>query len=242
MSAGRWPAIPAIRPQRTRRPNRPTQPETFKALALNEDGPTRGKFLARLHGEVSKRGTIDMLRHDIRHGAHDLDLFYGTPSPGNEQARGRFVRNRFTVTRQLGYSRNETQQALDGLVRGAKREDIPASLTRHVAGKLESLGEALCLELGTNDRFMLADLLREHDTLEERIVSCTKRINEKMRPRDKQLDLLTTVPGIDRDPASATSRAAPLRSFRLHICFTGKSGTTSKSPLPPMRSAGLRGI
>ena len=92
---------------------RATQPEAAEALALDEDGPTRRKFLARLQGEVSKRGTIEVLRHGIRHGAHDVDLFYGTPSPSNEQARQRFEQNRFTVTRQLRYSRDETQRALD---------------------------------------------------------------------------------------------------------------------------------
>ena len=94
---------------------RDTQPEAAEALALapGEDGPTRRKFLARLQGEIAKRGTVEVLRHGIRHGAHDLDLFYGTPSPGNEQARDRFERNRFTVTRQLRYSRDETQRALD---------------------------------------------------------------------------------------------------------------------------------
>ena len=92
---------------------RATQPEAAEALALDEDGPTRRKFLARLQGEVSKRGTIEVLRHGIRHGAHDLDLFYGTPSPGNEQAKERFEQNRFTITRQLRYSRDETQRALD---------------------------------------------------------------------------------------------------------------------------------
>ena len=92
---------------------RDTQPEAVEALALDEDGPTRRKFLARLQGEIAKRGTIEVLRHGIKHGAHDLDLFYGTPSPGNEPARDRFERNRFTVTRQLRYSRDETQRALD---------------------------------------------------------------------------------------------------------------------------------
>ena len=90
-----------------------TQPEAAEALALKEDGPTRRKFLARLQGEIAKRGTIEVLRHGIKHGAHGLDLFYGTPSPGNERARDRFERNRFTVTRQLRYSRDETQRALD---------------------------------------------------------------------------------------------------------------------------------
>ena len=92
---------------------RATQPEAAEGLALNEDGPTRRKFLARLQGEISKRGTIEVLRHGIRHGAHDLALFYGAPSPGNEPARERFEQNRFTVTRQLRYSRDEMQRALD---------------------------------------------------------------------------------------------------------------------------------
>ena len=92
---------------------RDTQPGAAEALALDEDGPTRRKFLARLQGEISKRGTIEVLRHGIRHQSHDVDLFYGTPSPGNEQAGERFEQNRFTVTRQLRYSRDETQRALD---------------------------------------------------------------------------------------------------------------------------------
>ena len=54
-----------------------------------------------------------MLRHGIKHGAHDLDLFYGTPSAGNRQAQERFAQNHFTVVRQLRYSGDETQRALD---------------------------------------------------------------------------------------------------------------------------------
>ena len=92
---------------------RETQPEVAEALALGEDGPTRRKFLARLQGEISKRGTIDVLRHGLKHGAHDLDLFYGTPSPGNEKAKTLYEANHFSVTRQLRYSRDETQLALD---------------------------------------------------------------------------------------------------------------------------------
>ncbi|WP_045221805.1 type I restriction endonuclease subunit R [Desulfonatronum thioautotrophicum] len=89
------------------------QPEVAASLALDEDGPTRRKFLARLQGEISKRGVIEVLRHGVRHGAHDLDLFHGTPSADNPRARERFGLNRFTVTRQLRYSRDESQLALD---------------------------------------------------------------------------------------------------------------------------------
>ena len=92
---------------------RATQPDAAESLSLYKSGPTRRRFLARLQGQIAKRGTIDVLRHGIRHGAHELDLFYGTPSADNEKARERFARNRFTVTRQLHYSRDETQRALD---------------------------------------------------------------------------------------------------------------------------------
>ena len=92
---------------------RATQPETADSPALGDAGPARRKFLARLQGEISRRGTIDVLRHGIKHGACALDLFYATPTAGNVQARERFEQNRFTVTRQLRYSRDEAQRALD---------------------------------------------------------------------------------------------------------------------------------
>ncbi len=90
-----------------------TQPQVAEALDLGQDGPTRRTFLARLQGEITKRGTIEVLRHGVRHGPHHLDLFYGTPSPGNERAQVLYAANRFSVTRQVRYSRDETQLTLD---------------------------------------------------------------------------------------------------------------------------------
>jgi len=92
---------------------RATQPKVADALDLDHDSPTRRKFLARLQDEVSKRGVVDVLRNGVQHGPHHIELFYGTPSPGNAQARALYAQNRFTVTRQLRYSRDETQRALD---------------------------------------------------------------------------------------------------------------------------------
>ena len=90
-----------------------TQHPLLAAFDLDHDSPVRQKFLARLQGEIGKRGVIDVLRNGIKHGQHDVQVFYGTPSPGNLKAVERFSLNRFSVTRQLRYSRDDTALALD---------------------------------------------------------------------------------------------------------------------------------
>jgi type I restriction enzyme, R subunit len=90
-----------------------TQPALVAALGLDDDGPVRQKFLARLQGEITKRGIIDVLRSGVKHGPHEVTLFFGSPSPGNSAAMARFRHNRFSVTRQLRYSQDDTAHALD---------------------------------------------------------------------------------------------------------------------------------
>ena len=86
---------------------------THASPAPGQDGNAQRRFLARLQGEVARRGTIDVLRHGLKHGPQHLDLFYAAPSPGNEKAAELFEHNRFTVSRQLRYSNDETRRALD---------------------------------------------------------------------------------------------------------------------------------
>jgi type I restriction enzyme R subunit len=94
-----------------------TQPENLKKVGISSylDGKdiTRQKFLARISSEIGKRGVIDVLRRGIDHGPLHFDLFYGTPSPGNPTAAEKFAKNRFSITRQLRYSLDETRRALD---------------------------------------------------------------------------------------------------------------------------------
>jgi type I restriction enzyme R subunit len=97
---------------------RATQPEALKKLAIADVHDAadinRLKFLARLSAEVGKRGVIDVLRKGIDHSpAGHFDLFYGTPSEGNAKAAARHALNRFSITRQLAYSSDETRRALD---------------------------------------------------------------------------------------------------------------------------------
>ena len=90
-----------------------TQPKVYEQLGLASDGPPRLKFLARLQGEIAKRGVVNVLRQGIKHGPASVELFYGTPSPGNVKAAELFAANLFSITRQLRYGKEETQLALD---------------------------------------------------------------------------------------------------------------------------------
>ena len=95
-----------------------TQPEAFRKLAMADANDAKDinrlKFLARLSSEIGKRGVIDVLRKGIEHHpAGHFDLFYGTPSAGNDKAQALHAQNRFSVTRQLAYSGDETRRALD---------------------------------------------------------------------------------------------------------------------------------
>ncbi|MEI6072014.1 MAG: type I restriction endonuclease subunit R [Verrucomicrobiae bacterium] len=94
-----------------------TQPEEYAKLGVSgftdKKSMARQKFLARLQGEITRRGVIDVLRRGIKHEALSFDLFYGTPSPENAKAVARHAMNRFSITRQLRYSREETKRALD---------------------------------------------------------------------------------------------------------------------------------
>jgi type I restriction enzyme R subunit len=97
---------------------RTTQPEALKKLAIADVHDAadinRLTFLARLSAEVGKRGVIDVLRKGIdHHPAGHFDLFFGTPSDGNAKASALHALNRFTITRQLAYSSDESRRALD---------------------------------------------------------------------------------------------------------------------------------
>ncbi|MBN8691238.1 MAG: type I restriction endonuclease subunit R [Armatimonadetes bacterium] len=90
-----------------------TQPKVFGQLELGTEGIKRHQFLTRLQGEIAKRGIVDVLRKGVSHQAAHVELFFGTPSPGNKKAKENWDANIFSITRQLKYSKDETQLSLD---------------------------------------------------------------------------------------------------------------------------------
>ncbi len=93
-----------------------TQPDAVEQINILNNANAKAKFFDRLRGEIAKRGIVDVLRKGISHYPADLILFYMTPSEKNLQAKALFEKNIFSVTRQLNYSNNSTQLALDFVI------------------------------------------------------------------------------------------------------------------------------
>lgn len=94
-----------------------TQPDELKKLAVanfkDKKDINRQKFLTRLSNEIGKQGIVHVLRHGVSDGPLHFTLFYGAPSPGNEKAARLHALNRFSISRQVRYSNDETRRALD---------------------------------------------------------------------------------------------------------------------------------
>lgn len=90
-----------------------TQPDLVEPLGITSDTPARHKFLARLQGEITRRGVVHMLRNGIDHLGLHVDLYYPTPDAANPKATALFGANRFVVTRQVHHSVSNTGDAVD---------------------------------------------------------------------------------------------------------------------------------
>ena len=92
---------------------RDTQPDSMERLGVFASDLKKRQFLTRLHGELAKRGVIDVLRNGIKVYPVNLIMFYLTPTVGNTEAEKMFQKNIFSVTRQLRYSPDAGKLALD---------------------------------------------------------------------------------------------------------------------------------
>ncbi len=90
-----------------------TQPDEITKVNAGTPGPSRTKFLDRLQGEITRRGVVDVLLRGVQHQSGRFSLMYGTPTPGNVDAAAQWGANRFTVSRQLHYSRSTAGRSLD---------------------------------------------------------------------------------------------------------------------------------
>jgi len=92
---------------------------------------------------------------------------------------------------------------LDGLAQGQQPERILAGLSAHVQAKRPALAELLQVGLDEEARAQLRGHLRTCDHASELLCEQDERIAAALAGWQRQLDLLQTIPGIDRPSACA---------------------------------------
>lgn len=90
-----------------------TQPQEWKKLAAHHGEGIEEKFLQRLSSEIGRRGTLDVMRNEIRDMGCKFQLAYFHPASGlNEDTHRLYEGNLFSVVRQLQYS-TQNNKSLD---------------------------------------------------------------------------------------------------------------------------------
>ena len=85
-----------------------TQREKAENTACFASETAERKFFNKLSSELSKRGVSDILRKGFRYISELFDMYYPLPSELNPTAQEFYEKNIFCVTRQLYYSRVNT--------------------------------------------------------------------------------------------------------------------------------------
>jgi transposase len=156
----------------------------------------------------------DLLRHGLLRGS------FIPPAPQRELRE--LTRHRSTLVAERARSVNRLQkvledaniklagvatdvlgvsarQMLEGLLEGETDTGVLAQLARgRMRDKREQLEQALRGILKPHHRFLLAEHLSHIDYLEEAIARASREIEERLRPFEQELELLDSLPGIDR--------------------------------------------
>ena len=93
-----------------------TQLDKLEMLHILDSELQKSKFLNKLKQELAVRGVIDVLRKGMRYLHGLLDFYFVTPSPNNSKAKELYRQNIFSVTRQVKYSPDYPNLALDFVI------------------------------------------------------------------------------------------------------------------------------
>jgi len=130
-----------------------TQAETWEQLKQQHGDATETEFLNYLASEITSRGTLDVLRNDIKTYGCTFKLAYFQPnSSRNPELQSLYQQNSFTILRQLHYSQTDLKKSLDW---GIFLNGLPiftAELKNHFTGQtVEHAKKQYCTSRDPNE-------------------------------------------------------------------------------------------
>ena len=111
-----------------------TQKEKAESTACFASPTEERKFFARLSAELTSRGVSEILRKGFRYISEVFDLYYPLPSELNPTAQGFYKKNIFCATRQLFYSKQNTD-SIDVMLSLNGLPIITMELKNHFTGQ-----------------------------------------------------------------------------------------------------------
>lgn len=103
----------ALDTQRLEKFLRDTQPDLVRTSRIFDTPANRRKFLERVRKAITERGVVDVLRKGVKHLSNTFMLYCPWPSELSETAQATYAKNRFCAIRQLHYSKENRDLALD---------------------------------------------------------------------------------------------------------------------------------
>lgn len=111
-----------------------TQKEKVENTACFANETAERKFFSKLSQELGRRGVSDLLRKGFRYISELFDLYYPLPSELNPTAKEYYAKNIFCVTRQLYYSKVNSN-SIDVMVSVNGLPIITIELKNHYTGQ-----------------------------------------------------------------------------------------------------------
>jgi type I restriction enzyme R subunit len=155
-----------------------TQAETWEQLKQQQGDATETEFLNYLASEITSRGTLDVLRNDIKTYGCTFKLAYFQPnSSRNPELQTLYQQNRFTILRQLHYSQTDLKKSLDW---GIFLNGLPiftAELKNHFTGQtVEHAKKQYCTSREPNEPLLKFRRCLCHFALDPDLVFITTQL------------------------------------------------------------------
>jgi type I restriction enzyme R subunit len=155
-----------------------TQAETWEQLKQHHGDATETEFLNYLASEITSRGTLDVLRNDIKTYGCTFKLAYFQPnSSRNPELQTLYQQNSFTILRQLHYSQTDLKKSLDW---GIFLNGLPiftAELKNHFTGQtVEHAKKQYCTTRDPNEPLLKFRRCLCHFALDPDLVFITTQL------------------------------------------------------------------
>jgi len=157
-----------------------SQAETWEQLKQHHGDATETEFLNYLASEITSRGSLDVLRNDIKTYGCTFKLAYFQPnSSRNPELQTLYEQNSFTILRQLHYSQTDLKKSLDW---GIFLNGLPiftAELKNHFTGQtVEHAKKQYCTTRDPNEPLLKFGRCLCHFALDPDLVFMTCQLQD----------------------------------------------------------------